>query len=115
MKEHYPLPKTNQPLTLAASNREPEFGATREEFEERLFRTADHFNIVRFGTHNGSEIKTVRNFAEAIYWAHNNPRVLIYVVTLSGNAFCMSRKDYNRYAEIWLSMRKQREPTHDTH
>jgi hypothetical protein len=110
MKTTYPQPKSpSQRLThlrLAASNREPEFGATREAFEERVFRTASHFNIVKYGTFNGSEIATVKSFAVAVYLAHENPRMLIYAVTDDGRAFCIPKKDYEKFAEIWLGMHK---------
>ena len=113
MKNTYPQSKSPSQrlshLRLAASNREPEYGATREEFEERVFRVASHFNIMRFGTHNGSEIKTVKSFAVAVYLAHNNPRMLIYAVTDEGQAFCIPKKDYGKYAQLWLSMNKSEE------
>ncbi len=109
MKERYPrsTPSTRlKHLRLATSNRKPEFGATREAFEERIFRCANHFNVVRFGVPSGSEIKTVKTFSEAIYNAHGNPRALIYAVALSGDAFCISKTEYGKYAEVWLSMRR---------
>ena len=110
MKTIYPQPKSPSQrlshLRLAASNREPEFGATREVFEERAFRTATHFNVVRFGTHNGSEIATVKSFAVAVYLAHDNPRMLIYAVSSEGQAFCIPKKDYGKYAQIWMGMHK---------
>jgi hypothetical protein len=64
---------------------------------------------MRFGTHNGSEIKTVKSFAVAVYLAHNNPRMLIYAVTDEGQAFCIPKKDYGKYAQLWLSMNKSEE------
>ena len=110
MNDTYPKPKLPSQrlshLRLAASNREPEFGATREVFEERVFRCATHFNVVRYGTHNGSEIKTVKTFSEAIYNAYGNPRALIYAVTNDGRAFCIPKTQYGKYAEVWLSMAK---------
>ena len=110
MKTTYPQPKSLSQrlshLRLAASNREPEFGASREAFEERIFRCASHFNVVRFGTHNGSEIKTVKTFSEAVYNAYGNPRALVYAITINGDAFCIPRKEWNHYAEVWMSMRK---------
>jgi hypothetical protein len=110
MKNTYPQSKSPSQrlshLRLAASNREPEFGASREEFEERVFRCASHFNVVRFGTHNGSEIKTVKTFSEAIYNAYGNSRALIYAVSSEGQAFCIPQKQYEHYAEIWLGMNK---------
>ena len=112
MKTPYPQPKSPSQrlshLRLAASNREPEYGTTREAFEERVFRTASHFNIVKYGTFNGSEIATVKSFAVAVYLAHANPRMLIYAVSSEGLAFCIPKKDYGKYAEIWLSMAEKR-------
>lgn len=101
MKETYPVPGKRPHLTLVPTG---EYGNTLDEFEEKIFREADHFNVVRFGTHNGSEIKTVKSFAEAVYIASNDPRILIYAVALSGRAFCLARKDFGKFAEIWLEM-----------
>jgi hypothetical protein len=106
MNDTYPAPKSGRSSPkVVVRNETPEFGNTRDEFEERIFRTADHFNVIRYGVPAGSECATVATFPEAMALAHNNPRVLVYVVsTTLGHAFCMGRKDYNRYAEIWLSM-----------
>ena len=112
MKTPYPQPKSPSQrlshLRLAVSNREPEYGRTREEFEERVFRCASHFNVVRYGTFNGSEIATVKSFPVALAVAHDNPRMLVYAVSSEGLAFCIPKKDYGKYAEIWLSMAEKR-------
>ncbi len=108
MNNTYPTPKprVRVRLKVAASNDAPEFGATREQYEERIFRAAMCFNVVRFGTHNGSEIATTNSYPKALALAHGNPRALIYVVASDGSAFCMPSKDYLKYAEIHLGMSK---------
>ncbi len=103
-KEIYPLPKAATPLKLVSSQETPEW-ASRDEYEESVFRRADHFNVVRYTSHNGSQITTVKTFPEAIYLAHEKPRHLIYaVVSMTGEAFCISPKDHERWAEVWLGM-----------
>lgn len=108
-KETYPKPRGNArpkpKLTLVPNTDNPEFGVTREAYEEQVFRRADHFNVVRYNSHNGSEITTVKSFPHALHLAHGKPRHLIYaVVSHTSEAFCISPKEYNRYAEIWLSL-----------
>lgn len=112
-KETYPLPgagrKPKPPLHLinTGGTSENDFWGTRQEWEERIFRNANHFTVVRFGVPNGSESTTVKTFAEAYYVAHQEPRALIYAVTLSGRAFCVPASEYVKYAEIHLSLKKQ--------
>lgn len=103
-KETYPLP--GQPLKLVVNNANPEYGENRAQWEERVFRIADHFNVVRFTGGGGSDICTVKTFSEALQLAHNKPRHLIYVVADEGHmAFPMSPKDHAKFAEITLQMR----------
>ena len=106
MRDHYPPPHQSKRPHLATSQREPEFGTTVDEWEERIFRVASHFNVVRYGTHNGSEVATVATFPKALALAGNNARALIYAVTYEGRAFCIPSKAYQHYAEIWLSLRR---------
>lgn len=104
-KETYPLP--GAPLRLVFNNTNPEYGATRQQWEERVFRNAHHYNVVRIATHQGSEITTVDTFAKALHLVHeaDGHRKLIYVVTEQAEAFCMSPKDYPRFAELELEKR----------
>jgi len=101
MPEHYPLPQQRPKLKLVRED-DPEFGGTLQEFEDRIFRDAQFFFVVRFGTHNGSECQTTSSFPVALYLAHQKPRTLLYVISHSGRAFCMSHHDYARYAQLWL-------------
>lgn len=106
MTDSYPHPKPRakpKHLRLASTTPLSEFGNSREEFEERIFRSAFCFNVVRFGSHNGSEIATVTRFPQALALAQGNKRVLIYCVNSAGNAFCIPWKEYPKYAELWLS------------
>lgn len=104
-RDTYPPPGFNPRLRLASVNETPEFGATREQWEERIFRIADHFNVVRHNPGGGSDIATVKTFTEALFLAHNKERHLVYVVTLNGDAFCMPPKDYAKFADMTLKMR----------
>ena len=104
--DEYPLPKKPKLRLIVNTKPDPAFSGTREEWEEYVFTRADHFNIVRFGSHNGSESTTVGSFAEAIHIALNNPRALIYAAcTGSGDAFCVARKDWEKFARITLERR----------
>ena len=109
-KEPYPLPgQTPGRLRLIVDNPNPEFGATREEYEERVFHDASHFNIVRFKAHGGSEIATTPSFRKAlvIALANDEHRYLIYVVGKNGEAFCMSPKDYPKFARLYVNRQTQ--------
>lgn len=108
-KETYPLP--GQGPKLAYVNPHPEYGATRQQWEERVFRQASHFNVIRLTSHQGSFIATVRTFAEALYLTLEDKeegRKLLYTVAPNGEAFCMSPKDYGKFAELTLKMREER-------
>lgn len=108
-KETYPLPR--QAPRLVYNNTNPEYGATREQYEERVFRQAHHFNVVRFTPTHGDFIATVKTFPEAIYLAlgdESEGNKLIYVVTERGDAFCMSPKDYGKYALLHLALRGEK-------
>lgn len=99
----YPLPRAD--LRIAASNINPEY-TTVEEREDAIFGRADHFTVVRFGTHNGSESTTRPSFAEAVYLAHDNPRALVYAVcSITGESFCVARKRWEHFAEVCLNRR----------
>lgn len=102
----YPTPKRKrQPkLTLVNYERQPEFGASVQEWEERIFRAAAYFSIVRYGVPAGSECATTDTYPRALHLAYGNPRALIYAVTLAGRAFCIPRSEYSKYAALWLSM-----------
>ena len=102
----YPPPRRAlNPVPRPASH---EIG-TWEEYEEQLFRAYSHFNVVRFGRYEGGEVCTVKTFPEALYIAHENPRSLIYVVSDTGAAFCMDRKDREKFAKIWMAIYKPSE------
>lgn len=105
-KETYPLP--GQRPKLVYNNTSPEYGATREQWEERLFRQAHHYNVVRITAGNGSEIMTTDNFAVALAAAYDKDRTLIYVVTEREEAFCMSPKDYPKFAALYLDLRQEK-------
>lgn len=104
-QETYPLP--GAPLKLVYNNENPEYGAPRAQWEERVFRQATHFNVVRIVAGNGSDIATVDTYAKALHLAYGKLRTLIYVVA-PREAFCMSNKDYGKFAEIALSMRGEK-------
>lgn len=104
MPESYPHPTQRPKLRLVRADN-PEFGETQRDWEEQIFREASHFNVVRFGTHNGSESCVTASFPVALYLAHLKPRTLLYVVAGSGRAFCMSHKDYAKFAQLWLETR----------
>ena len=104
----YPAPKprrVKQPkLTVINYERQPEFGNTLEEWEERIFRAAAFFGVVRYGVPAGSECVTVDSYPKALHLAYGQDRYLVYAVTLAGRAFCIPRSEYQKYARIWLSM-----------
>ena len=104
-KETYPEPRTHLKLASSGGTSEHDFSGTLEDWEERIFRNAHHFNVVRFGHVEGGECCTTPDFAEAIYIAHSNPRSVLYAVTLAGRAFCMAKKDYEKFARIYLEGR----------
>ena len=106
----YPAPKprrVKQPkLTVINYERQPEFGNSVQEWEERIFKRVSHFNVIKFGVPGGSQCATIAAFPQALALAHGNKRMLIYCVDTEGRAFCMSWKDYEKFAEMWLSLRQ---------
>lgn len=100
----YPPPGRNAPprSTFPLGT---EYG-TRDEWEEQLFRNADHYNVWRFGYVTGGEVFTTKSFSEALYVACSNDRACLYVVTAEGSGFCMGRKDYKKYADLFIKMRE---------
>jgi hypothetical protein len=100
--DKYPPPAFGRKMLRPLEYR-GEFGATQQDWEERIFRQASYFTVVRFGVLGGSQCATVKGFAEAYYLAHQEPRALIYAVAGNGQAFCIPKTDYSKYAEIWFS------------
>lgn len=104
-REPYPAPASR--LRVVHTNDYPI--PTREQWEERVFRSASHFNICRFTSHNGSSICTVKTFPEALYITHeganDHDRRLIYAVNDIGEGFCISPKEYEKFAQITLDLR----------
>lgn len=111
-RETYPAPgRAPGRLRLAVSNPELEYGAKREHYEERVFRNAHHYSIARFRPGAGSDITVVESFPLALWIAHlgDGNRYLLYVVTEDGENFCMSHKDYAKFAEIYTQMREEKQ------
>jgi hypothetical protein len=109
-RESYPVP--GQPLKLVRTNDSP--APTREQWEERVFRQADHFNVVRFTPTEGKFLSSgLKTFAEALYMAtriNAGDRVFIYAVNALGEAFSIAAKDYAKFAEITLKLRGDQRP-----
>lgn len=100
-KETYPAHgRKTRPNQLPLS----EYEGGWEGYEERIFNNASHFNIVRYKALGGSEVATTPSFRKAlqIALADDEHRYLIYVVGKDGAAFCMSHKDYNKFAGIYI-------------
>lgn len=107
-RDDYPAPRTRKPRAKRKSN-EPD---PVLQYQERIFRAADLFNVFRFGTHNGSEVCTVKSFAEAVCIAHAQPRSLIYAVnSFTSESFCCGQKDWNHWARLWLERNPPKRPT----
>ena len=109
MNEAYPVSKRGSrkqpPAPIVQPFDENCFEGTLADWEERVFRSASHFTVVRYGVATGSERVTVDTFQYALALAGNNPRALVYAVTGSGRTFCVPRKEWLKYYEIWLEMR----------
>lgn len=107
----YPLPKPDNRKGLRILNTGGipygEFGNNIDEFEERIFRNATIFNVVRFGVPAGSEIATTDSFPKALALASEKPRSIIYAATTEGRAFCIPKKQYLKYSQIWLEVGRQ--------
>lgn len=100
-KDGYPISQRKKPPKTVLK----EYPNSLEEWEERVFRDALYFTVVRFGYVSGGEVCTLKTFPEAIYVAHQNERSLLYAVDTKGNGFCMPRKEYEKYARIWLALK----------
>ena len=105
MKDHYP-PSTKRRAPPPVTDHEPEFGHTREEYEDGIFLTVSYFSVVRFGVPSGSQCATTNSFPKALALAHDNDRALIYCINIAGRAFCIPKKQYEHFAVLWMSMRK---------
>lgn len=110
-KDTYPLPGRSAAFMRAAltNSNSSEFGANRAESEERIFRQAHHYSVVRFRAGGGSEITTTHSFPHALQIAlltDEEHRYLIYAVTERGEAFCMAPSDYPKFALLYTQLRK---------
>lgn len=107
----YPASKrTRLQLEVVEGNPHPDpvYGGTRQQYEEWVFRNADHFNVVRFTSHSGSQIMMLKSFASAVYVASENERSLLYAVSSkTGDAFCVVRDEWPKYAELTLELRSK--------
>ena len=74
--------------------------AREEDWEDAIFRNADHFTVFRTRT----DKQYFNDFAEACINAYHHPRALVYAVARSGRAFCVVRKRWAHYLEIWKVM-----------
>lgn len=105
MKEAYPISKKGNrkkpPTPIVQPFDENCFEGTLSDWEQRVFRNASHFTVVRYGVAAGSERATVDTFPQALALAGYNSRVLVYAVTNSGRAFCVPRSEWFKYYDIW--------------
>lgn len=110
MKEAYPASKgrgrKQPPTPIIRPFDENCFEGTLADWEQRVFRNASHFTVVRYGVATGSERTTVDTFPQALAVAGYNSRVLVYAVTDSGRAFCVPRSEWFKYYEIWLQLKE---------
>lgn len=116
MKETYPTPTrgkkppapsvTRIPIRAKGDNYIPNFSGTRADWEEAIFRHANHFTVFRL--HRKTTFRPVERvsvvfstFPEAIAEAGPDVNALVYAVTLSGDAFCVPRSAWEQYLSIW--------------
>ena len=103
MKETYPIPTAGKKPPAPSIKRAPAdcYLLDQHDWEEAIFRNAHHFNAMRYRTGNW-ESNVFETFPEAVAAvADYSPRTLIYAVTLSGDAFCIPRKEWDAYKTIW--------------
>lgn len=118
MKETYPIPTNGKKPpapsirarlgTTNSTKKRPEdcYLETQRDWEEAIFRHANHFTVFRLhrrvhGTMPERESTVYQTFPEAITVANPDPRLLVYAVTLSGDAFCVPRSEWIKYLDIW--------------
>jgi hypothetical protein len=66
---------------------------TLEEWEEAVFRHADHFAVFRYPSKQRDEYRT---FAEAVAAAKDDQRALVYAITAEGRFCVVPRGQWNR-------------------
>ena len=114
MKETYPIPtagkKPPAPSVVIqfpkSAGYVPNFTGTRADWEEAIFRNANHFTVFRL--HRRTSFRPVEResvvyatFPEATAEASKDVQALVYAVTLSGDAFCIPTGNWDRYKAIW--------------
>lgn len=83
---------------------EHNFTGTLDEWEERVFRNATHFNVYKRLGRGNSESKELKTFPEAVEFAKRDPLFLVYAVTASERFFCVERKNWDKYLTVWYEM-----------
>src|ERR1700723_3474441 len=100
MKETYPTPTAGKKppapsvvrIPIQQSGYIPNFTGTRADWEEMIFRNANHFTVFRLKRRTSfrpveRESTVFQTFPEAVADAQQDPAALVYAVTLSGDAF----------------------------
>lgn len=110
MKETYPIPTAGKkPPALSIVRKAPEdcYLETQRDWEEAVFRNANHFTVFRLhrrttaGTLPERESTVYQTFPEALNVAKTDPRLLVYAVTLTGDSFCIPPGEWDKYLAIW--------------
>ena len=110
----YPLPGQKQPQapSIQVRPRRPNpppnecFTGTRDEWEEAIFRHAHHFNVFRLHRRVKlgmpvRETQVYPTFPEATADAGPDIQAMVYAVTENGDSFCVPRKLWGHYQQIW--------------
>lgn len=97
---HPTLPRTREP-TPDGVRPEHNFTGTLDEWEDALFGNAHHFNVYRRFGRGRSDTKEFGTFPEAIADAGPDDRALVYAVTASERFFCVERKKWPHFSELW--------------
>lgn len=80
-----------------------------EEWEESIFRKADHFTV--FCRVEGQRyICLFSDVLDAMHLASNAPNMLVYAVTANGDSTCLIRSRWPRFIELRGMLKAQSNP-----
>lgn len=91
------------------SSPEDHLTGTQGDWEEAIFRSADHFSVFRRVPGTGGETFKCKTFPEAVSAAKaqaSDTPVIIYAITLSGRSCVIPKTDWQNYLRIWADLQE---------
>lgn len=101
-------------IPLKSKSPDEDFSGLLEDWDDRVFRHADHFRVHRYYGNGSNDRMETKDFGQAMCAADaclKTPgmRVLVYAVTATGRYQCLVQTRWEHYAQLWLDKRSMGE------